>query len=217
MMLKWPEMCHGMMGLHPCHVQIETMEEELQAIETELRLRPSEYVAVGEIGVDLYWDKSTLAIQQEAFLRQVGWAKEFKKPIVIHVRDAFPELFELLDEVNDSDLRGVVHCFTGTPEDAQRVLAYGDFYLGIGGVATYKNGGLAPTLQSVHRDFVLLETDSPYLAPVPFRGKRNESAYVVHVAQQIADWWELPVAEVAAITSANAHRLFQLNPNLGHP
>jgi len=138
-------------------------------------------------------------------------------PIVIHVRDAFPQLFELLEEVNDDALRGVVHCFTGTPEDAKRIIDYGDFYLGIGGVATYKNGGLEPTLRAVRRDRVLLETDSPYLPPVPFRGKRNESAYVAYVAQQVADWWEVPVAEVAEVTTANAQRLFGLTPQGQNP
>ena len=211
LMERWPGMCRGMMGLHPCHVQAESLERELEAIEAELRLHRGEYVAVGEIGVDLYWDKSTLGLQQDAFRRQVAWAKELDLPIVIHVREAFPELFELLDEVNDGALRGVVHCFTGTPEDAQRIIDYGDFYLGIGGVATYKNGGLEPTLRTVSRDRILLETDSPYLAPVPFRGKRNESAYVAHVAQQVADWWEVSMEEVAAVTTANAQRLFGLN------
>lgn len=203
-------MCRGMMGLHPCHVAGDSLEAELGAIEAELRAHPDEYVAVGEIGVDLYWDKSTLGLQQEAFRRQVTWAKAFDLPVVIHVREAFPELFALLDEVNDEALRGVVHCFTGTLADAERIVEYGDFYLGIGGVATYKNGGLEPTLRGVRRDRVVLETDSPYLAPVPFRGKRNESAYVAHVAQQVADWWEVPVAEVAEVTTANAERLFRL-------
>lgn len=210
MMADFPGRALGMMGLHPCHVQAETMEAELEAIGEELHANASSYVAVGEIGVDLYWDKSTLPQQQEAFRRQVAWAKALDLPIVIHVRDAFPELFELLDEVNDNALSGVVHCFTGTPADAERVLAYGDFYLGIGGVATYKNGGLDLTLPTIARDRVILETDSPYLAPVPFRGKRNESAYVVHVAERVADFWYTSVEEVAAITTANAERLFRL-------
>ena len=212
MLADYPGQARGMMGLHPCHVQADAMEAELAAIEQELRANRADYVAVGEIGVDLYWDRSTLAVQQEAFRRQVAWAKELDLPVVIHVRDAFEELFALLDELNDSALRGVVHCFTGTLADAQRVLAYGDFYLGIGGVATYKNGGLDQTLPTIARDRILLETDAPYLAPVPFRGKRNESAYVVHVAQRVADLWEVPLAEVAAITTANAERLFRLQP-----
>lgn len=215
MVAEWPAVCKGMMGLHPCHVQAESLEAELAAIEAELQAHAAEYVAIGEIGVDLYWDASTLPLQQEAFRRQIAWAKAYSLPVVIHVRDAFPELFALLDEVNDAALRGVVHCFTGTPADAERIVAYGDFYLGIGGVATYKNGGLQPTLEAVQRDRVLLETDSPYLAPVPFRGKRNESAYVVHVAQQVADWWQVPVAEVAEVTTENAVRLF--GPNLATP
>jgi TatD DNase family protein len=151
-----------------------------------------------------------LAIQHEAFERQVAWAKELGLPIVIHVREAFDALFEAMDRLNDDQLSGVVHCFTGNLEQAERVLAYGDFYLGIGGVATYKNGGLDAVLPHVDRSRVILETDSPYLAPVPYRGKRNESAYTAVVAQRVADLWECPVADVAAATTANAKRLFAL-------
>ena len=186
------------------------MEAELAACEAALRGSGRRYVAVGEIGFDLYWDKTTLGIQHEAFERQVAWAKELGLPIVIHVREAFDALFEAMDRLNDDALRGVVHCFTGNLEQAQRVLDYGDFYLGIGGVATYKNGGLDAVLPHVRRDRVILETDSPYLAPVPHRGKRNESAYTAVVAQRVADLWECPVAEVAATTTANAKRLFAL-------
>jgi len=210
MMDKWPDRCFGMMGLHPCHVKPESMEAELAACEAALRGSGRRYVAVGEIGFDLYWDKTTLGIQHEAFERQVAWAKELGLPIVIHVREAFDALFEALDRLNDEALCGVVHCFTGNLEQARRVLDYGDFYLGIGGVATYKNGGLDAVLPHVRRDRVILETDSPYLAPVPHRGKRNESAYTAVVAQRVADLWECSVAEVAAATTANAKRLFAL-------
>ena len=210
MMDQWPDRCFGMMGLHPCHVKADSMEQELSTIEGALRDSGRRYVAVGEIGFDLYWDKTTLAIQHEAFERQVAWAKELGLPIVIHVREAFEALFEAMDRLNDDRLSGVVHCFTGNLEQALRVLAYGDFYLGIGGVATYKNGGLDTVLPHVDRDRVILETDSPYLAPVPYRGKRNESAYTAVVAQRVADLWECPVAEVAATTTANAKRLFAL-------
>lgn len=210
MMDQWPDRCFGMMGLHPCHVTADTMATELSAIEDTLRHSGRQYVAVGEIGFDLYWDKTTLAIQHEAFEIQVAWAKELGLPIVIHVRDAFDAMFEALDALNDRTLRGVVHCFTGTLEQANRILAYGDFYLGIGGVATYKNGGLDAVLPHVDRNRIILETDSPYLAPVPYRGKRNESSYTAAVAQRVADLWECPIGEVAAATTANAKRLFAL-------
>jgi TatD DNase family protein len=210
MMDQWPDRCLGMMGLHPCHVKADSMEQELTAIEDALRNSGRRYVAVGEIGFDLYWDKTTLAIQHKAFERQVAWAKELGLPIVIHVREAFDALFEAMDRLNDDRLSGVVHCFTGNLEQAQRVMAYGKFYLGIGGVATYKNGGLDAVLPHVNRDRVILETDSPYLAPVPYRGKRNESSYTAVVAQRVADLWECPVDDVAATTTANAKRLFAL-------
>lgn len=210
MMDQWPLRCFGMMGLHPCHVKPESMEQELSTIEQTLRGSDRRYIAVGEIGFDLYWDKTTLDLQHEAFERQVGWAKELGLPIVIHVREAFDAMFDALDRVNDDRLRGVVHCFTGTLDQAKRVLSYGDFYLGIGGVATYKNGGLDLVLPQVDRNRVILETDSPYLAPVPFRGKRNESSYTAVVAQRVADLWECPLAEVANVTTANAKRLFAL-------
>ena len=210
MMDEWPDRCHGMMGLHPCHVKAESMEIELTSIEKTLRHSGRQYVAVGEIGFDLYWDKTTLHLQHEAFERQVAWAKELGLPIVIHVRDAFEAMFEALDRVNDDRLRGVVHCFTGTLDQAKRILDFGDFYLGIGGVSTYKNGGLEQVLPHVDRDRVILETDSPYLAPVPHRGKRNESAYIAIVAQRVADLWECPLTEVANVTTTNAKRLFAL-------
>lgn len=210
MMDRWPDRCFGMMGLHPCHVQAETLEAELAAIQAALEAGDRAYVAVGEIGLDLYWDKSTLGLQREAFQQQVSWAKSHSLPIVIHVRDAFAELFEELDKCNDDSLSGVVHCFTGNLTQAERVLDYGNFYLGIGGVATYKNGGLDAVLPHVRRDRVILETDSPYLSPVPHRGKRNESSYTAIVGERVADFWQMPLAEAAAITTANAERLFHL-------
>ncbi|MAI22542.1 MAG: hydrolase TatD [Crocinitomicaceae bacterium] len=210
MMDQWPNRCFGMMGLHPCHVKRDTIEQELTTIEETLRESGRRYVAVGEIGFDLHWDKTTLAIQHEAFEKQVAWAKALKLPIVIHVREAFDALFEALDSLNEENLQGVVHCFTGNLVQAKRVLAYGDFYLGIGGVSTYKNGGLDEVLPYIDRDRVILETDSPYLAPVPFRGKRNESAYTAVIAQRVADLWECPLEAVAQTTTVNAKRLFAL-------
>ncbi len=155
--------------------------------------------------------KPRLEIQHEAFRQQVQWAKSLNLPIVIHVREAFDALFEALDSVNDESLSGVVHCFTGNLSQAERILDYGNFYLGIGGVSTYKNGGLDAVLPHVAHDRVILETDSPYLAPVPHRGKRNESSYTRVVAQRVADLWEMSLAQVADITTQNARALFKLN------
>ena len=210
MMDRWPERCFGMMGLHPCHVKSDSWKVELEKIREQIDQSGRKYVAIGEIGFDLHWDKTTLDIQQQAFHEQVKWAKVMQLPIVIHVRDAFDALFEALDEVCDDRLSGVVHCFTGNEKQAQRVLNYENFYLGIGGVVTFKNGGLDRVMPHVRKDRVVLETDSPYLAPVPHRGKRNESSYALIVAQRLADVWQLPLEEVAAITTANAERLFDL-------
>lgn len=211
MMDEWPDRCFGMMGLHPCHVKPDAWQNELQTIEETLHSSGRQYVAIGEIGFDLHWDKTTLEIQHEAFRQQVQWAKSLKLPIVIHVREAFDALFEALDSVNDESLSGVVHCFTGNLSQAERILDYGNFYLGIGGVSTYKNGGLDAVLPHIAHDRVILETDSPYLAPVPHRGKRNESSFTRVVAQRVADLWEMSLAQVADITTQNARALFNLN------
>ena len=211
MMDEWPDRCFGMMGLHPCHVKPDAWQNDLQTIEETLHSSGRQYVAIGEIGFDLHWDKTTLEIQHEAFRQQVQWAKSLKLPIVIHVREAFDALFEALDSVNDESLSGVVHCFTGNLSQAERILDYGNFYLGIGGVSTYKNGGLDVVLPHVVHDRVILETDSPYLAPVPHRGKRNESSFTRVVAQRVADLWEMSLAQVADITTQNARALFNLN------
>jgi TatD DNase family protein len=168
------------------------------------------FLAIGEIGIDLYWDKTFLAQQREAFLQQVEWALEFDLPIVIHARESLDILIELVGGVGDSRLRGVFHCFTGTTSQAEAIMKLG-FYLGIGGVATYKNSGLSETLASVPLEAVVLETDAPYLAPVPRRGKRNESAYLRHVAEHLAGIYAMPLDELAEVTSRNARKLFQLN------
>jgi TatD DNase family protein len=200
-----PQLFFPMMGLHPCSVE-ENYMEVLNTMET--MLREGKYCAVGEIGIDLYWDKTTLSIQQGAFRRQVGWAKELGLPIVIHARDSFDELFELLDELNDDRLTGIFHCFTGTVEQAQRVLAYGGFMLGIGGVVTFKNSGLDKVVAQLPLECLVLETDSPYLAPHPYRGKRNETSYLQLVAQKIADIHETSIEKVADITTANSKKVF---------
>jgi TatD DNase family protein len=215
-----PGYCLGMMGLHPCHVASEGWEVEWEVIEAELRAGQADgrrtYVAVGEIGLDLYWDKTTLEAQRAAFRRQTATARALDLPIVVHVRDAFAPLFEELDLLDPpgaaEPLQGVIHCFTGNLDDAQRLLAHPGLLLGIGGVATYKNGGLDAVLPHVPRERIVLETDAPYLAPVPYRGKRNEPAFVEVVAARVAEIWGVEVAEVARVTTENAQRLFRLPP-----
>jgi TatD DNase family protein len=201
----FPKNCFPMMGLHPCSVK-ENWESEIEIIRTHLF--KNKYIAVGEIGLDLFWDKSTIDIQKKAFAMQIEWAKELKLPIVIHVRDAYKEAFEVVDKLNDQNLTGVFHCFSGTIEQASHIINYGGFKLGIGGVLTYKNSGLDSTLREIDMEHLVLETDAPYLAPVPYRGKRNESSYLVDIAQKLADVKEVPVEIVAKITSANALSIF---------
>ena len=202
-----PELCFPMMGLHPCSVK-ENYKEELALIKK--CLDTDRFYAIGEIGIDLFWDKTFIEQQKEAFRLQILWAKEKKLPIVIHARESFTEILEIMDEMNDRTLSGIFHCFTGTPEQAQKIISYGDFYLGIGGVVTFKNSGLAETLQNIRPEFLVLETDAPYLAPIPYRGKRNESAYVTLVAARLAAIYNCTVKEIAEITSANARKVFNL-------
>lgn len=204
-----PETCIGMMGLHPCSVK-EDYREVLSQIEAELRSN-KDYIAVGEIGIDLYWDKTLLQEQKEAFKIQINWAKELNLPIAIHARDSFDEIFEVLDETNDETLRGVLHCFTGNVEQAHRVLNYGGFKLGIGGVATFKNSGLDKTLAELSLDDLIVETDAPYLAPTPNRGKRNEPSYVRLVAQKLAQIYGETEAKIEEVTTLNAKQLFGLS------
>ncbi len=204
----FPKNCFPMMGLHPGNVK-EDWKEQLTKMETEL-IRGN-YIAIGEIGMDLYWDKTFIEAQKEAFKIQVNWAKERKLPIVIHARDAFDEIFEILDELNDENLRGIFHCFTGTKEQADKIMSYGDFLLGIGGVLTYKNAKIDEAIQHLSIDKIVLETDAPYLPPVPFRGKRNESSYVLHVAEKLADVFNLSLKEIELKTTKNAKKMFNLN------
>ncbi|OFZ41630.1 MAG: hydrolase TatD [Bacteroidetes bacterium RIFCSPHIGHO2_02_FULL_44_7] len=208
---KYPEKCLPMMGLHPGSVG-EDWEEQLEEIHKNLLAR--NYIAVGEIGMDLYWDTKFLVEQRAAFRQQVEWAKELELPIVIHAREAFQEIFAELDQLNDGGLTGVFHCFTGTAEDAERILDYGGFKLGLGGVVTYKNSGLVTSLKDVPISAIVLETDSPYLSPVPFRGKRNESAYLVHIAEKVADIYGLSMREIERITTINALELFKLSTSI---
>jgi len=194
-----------MMGLHPTDVKPETYKQELAFVEQELKRR--KYYAVGEIGVDLYWDKTTLGIQQEAFQHQIQLAKRYNLPINIHCRDAFDEVFEVLEGEKGKDLRGIFHCFTGTEEQAQKAIGY-NLKLGIGGVATFKNGKIDQFLNKIPLEHIVLETDSPYLAPVPFRGKRNESAYILNIAERLAEIYELPLETIANQTTANSKAIF---------
>lgn len=200
----FPEHIFLMAGLHPTHVK-ENYREELAFVEKELARR--KYFAVGEIGIDLYWDTSTLAIQQEAFRQQIRLAKQHRLPIIIHCRNAFDEVFEVLESEKGEGLFGIFHCFTGTFEQARQALSY-NMKLGIGGVVTFKNGKIDSFLREVPLSEIVLETDSPYLAPVPFRGKRNESAYIRQVLQKVADLYEVSEEEVARITTQNSKDIF---------
>lgn len=200
----YPQYCFPMMGLHPCSVK-ENYKEELANIEKAIST--NKIYAIGEIGIDLYWDKSTLAWQQDAFRTQINWAKSLDLPIDIHCREAFDEVFEILEEMKDEKLFGIFHCFTGTLEQAQRAIDLG-FKLGIGGVVTFKKAGLDQVVQQIDLQHIVLETDSPYLAPSPFRGKENESSYLRYVAEKVADLHQLPVEQVAAITTQNSKDIF---------
>ena len=205
---QFPQHCIPMMGLHPGAVG-ENVKTDLSAIKKALYSR--KHIAVGEIGMDLYWDKTFVNEQAEAFTEQVSWAKELDLPIVIHCRDAFDELFELVDVLNDETLTGVFHCFTGNLEQAQKILHYGGFKLGIGGVVTYKNSGLPEVLKHIDLSEIVLETDAPYLPPVPHRGQRNESAYLLQVAEKVSYIYEVSVADIAKITTQTAMKLFKLD------
>lgn len=202
---KYPNRMHLMTGVHPTHVK-ENYKEELNHVASLLKKRS--FCALGEIGIDLYWDKTFLKEQQEAFDLQIQWAKEHKLPFVIHCRDAFDEVFEVLDGHDSKDLRGIFHCFTGTLDQAKQALSY-NLKLGIGGVVTFKNGKIDQFLNQIPLSEIVLETDAPYLAPVPFRGKRNESSYIQEVASKVAEVYNLPFAEIASITSKNALAIFK--------
>lgn len=202
-----PQSCIAMMGLHPCSVK-DDYQEQLGQIRSWLEKRP--FAAVGEIGMDLYWDQTYEKEQEKAFLTQVEWALEFDRPIVIHSRETIDQLIKLVREVGDSHLRGIFHCFTGTVEQAEQIMELG-FYLGIGGVLTFKNSGLDKTVAQLPLERLVLETDAPYLAPVPHRGKRNESAYVLNVAEKLADVQGISLKAVAEQTTANANTLFGLS------
>lgn len=202
----YPENIFLMMGLHPTSVKDNYMEE-LAHVEDMLATRP--FYAVGEIGIDLYWDKSTLEIQKKAFKRQIQLAKKYKLPIVIHCREAFDEIFEVLESEKSDDLFGIFHCFTGTKEQAQRAISF-NMKLGIGGVVTFKNGKIDQFINEIDLNHIVLETDSPYLAPKPYRGKRNESSYIVKVLDKLSELYNIPKERIAQITTQNSHEIFKV-------
>jgi TatD DNase family protein len=204
---QFPGSCFPMIGLHPSSVK-ENYQEELAQLESALNREG--IIAIGETGIDLYWDKSHIKQQKEAFATQINWALDLDLPLVIHARDSFPEIFDLLDSFGETSLRGVFHSFTGGKEELKRALSY-DFFIGINGIVTFKNSDLGEVVEHIPMDRLLLETDSPFLAPVPFRGKRNESSYLVEIAKRVADIHNLSLHEVARITSKNAELLFRLN------
>ncbi|MFT5761142.1 MAG: TatD DNase family protein [Polaribacter sp.] len=193
-----------MMGLHPTSVK-ENYKEELSHVKKWIDKRS--FYAIGEIGIDLYWDKSFLVQQQEAFRTQIQWSKEKKLPIVIHCRDAFDEIFEVLETEKGDDLFGIFHCFTGTLEQAKKAISY-NMKLGIGGVATFKNGKIDQFLNQIEIKHIVLETDSPYLAPTPYRGKRNESSYITQVVAKLATIYGITFKEIAKITTQNSKDIF---------
>ncbi|MCL6274805.1 TatD family hydrolase [Muricauda sp. 2012CJ35-5] len=201
---KFPDQMFLMMGLHPTYVK-ENYLEELAHVEALLSER--KFYAVGEIGIDLYWDKSFLKQQQEAFVHQIRLAKKYGLPIVIHSRESFDEIFEILEQEKGDDLRGIFHCFTGTLEQAHTAISY-NMKLGIGGVATFKNGKIDQFLNKIDLEHIVLETDSPYLAPVPYRGKRNESAYIIKVLDKLSEIYTLGQEKIADITTENSKQVF---------
>ena len=204
-----PEFCFAMMGLHPCSVG-EDFREALAIIRQWLDRRS--FCAIGEIGIDLYWDTSFRLQQEEAFMEQIHWAIEFDLPIVIHARESLDVILDLMSPIQQSALRGIFHCFSGTAEQARRILDLG-FLMGIGGVVTYKKSGLDAVLKTVPLTSLVLETDSPYLSPVPFRGKRNESSYLPYIAAKLAEIYETDVEEIGLQTSRTARELFHPKQN----
>jgi TatD DNase family protein len=203
---KFPGICIAMMGLHPCYVK-ENVADELAHVRSWLDQR--DFVAIGEIGLDFYWDKTFTAQQYEAFDTQMQWALELNKPIVIHTRNAMQETINRVKPFAQKGLKGIFHCFSGSAESAKQIIDLG-FLLGIGGVITYKNAGLPDALINIDLEHLVLETDAPYLTPVPFRGKRNESSYLTYIIRKLAETKAVSEEEVARITTANAEKLFTM-------
>jgi TatD DNase family protein len=200
----YPHICFPLMGLHPTSVNHD-YKEELQVVEYWLKKR--KFYGIGEIGIDLYWDKSFLEEQIHAFRFQLELARQYQLPVVIHVRDSFDEVYQILSEVKDDKLTGVFHSFSGTSEQAALIINLG-FKIGVNGIVTFKKSGLDEIIQKIDPSHLIIETDSPYLTPTPFRGKRNESSYLVYIAQKIADLHHMTVGDIAKITTENARKLF---------
>lgn len=206
---QYPEYCYPMLGFHPTSVDAFSMEK-VQRMK-KLLVPGHPYIAIGEVGLDLYWDKTYLREQQMVLEEQIQWAMEWELPLVIHCREAFPELFDMLKPYKKTGLKGVFHSFTGTIDEAQEALEYDNFVLGINGVVTFKKSTLPEVLKQVPLERLVLETDSPYLAPVPFRGKRNESAFVEKVADKLADIYGISTGKICSITSKNALKVFDIS------
>jgi len=203
---KYPQLCIAMMGLHPCYVK-ENYQAELKLVEQWLAQR--KFCAIGEIGLDFYWDKTFVSQQQEAFKLQMQWALDYDLPICIHTRNAMGETIEAVKPFAKKGLRGIFHCFSGSKESAQQIIGMG-FHLGLGGVLTYKNAGVAEAIKDIPMEWLVLETDAPYLSPVPYRGKPNEPSYMIEVAKKLADIKNMPLHEVSEITTRNAEGIFKL-------
>ena len=202
----FPNYMFLMAGLHPTSVK-DNYKEELEHVET--LLAEHKFYAIGEIGIDMYWDTSTLNIQKKAFKHQIQLAKQNNLPIVIHCREAFDEIFDVLETEKGDDLFGIFHCFTGTQEQAERAISF-NMKLGIGGVVTFKNGGIDKFLNKIDLSHIVLETDSPYLAPKPYRGKRNESSYIIKVLEKLSEIYEIPQEKIAEITTQNSKDVFKI-------
>ena len=202
---QYPGYCHAAIGLHPTSVKAD-YQKELDLVKSELERR--EFIAIGEIGIDFYWDKTYYKEQVIAFQKQIEWALEYKLPVIIHVRDSFRETMDALSLYKGSALKGVFHSFTGTLEEAQEIIAFKGFKLGINGIVTFKNSGLAAVVEQIELEHILLETDSPYLTPTPYRGKRNESAYVQIVASKLAGVYNCSLSQIDEQTTRNAQSLF---------
>ena len=205
--LKYPENIFLMTGLHPTHVN-DRYNEELNHVRENLDT--SDFCAIGEIGIDLYWDKTTLNVQKEAFETQIKIAKDKNLPIVIHTRNSFNEAYEIVEKLNNKNLSGVFHCFSGTLDDAKKIIDLENFYLGIGGVVTFKNGGIDKIINQISLEHLVLETDSPYLTPVPNRGKRNESKHILDIAKKLSEIYDMSINDIAKKTTHNANKLFKL-------
>ena len=204
---EYKNICFPMVGLHPCYVN-QHFKKELNILKPYID--KCNTIAIGEIGIDLFWDKTTYEFQKKAFIEQINWAEEYNLPVVIHARNSYQEIFQILDSLKSDTLRGVFHCFSSNLNDAKHILDYGGFKLGIGGVVTFKNSGLDKVLKEIEIENLVLETDSPYLTPAPFRGKRNKSSYIPLIANKLSDIYEISIEEIGKITSLNATKIFNI-------